>query len=479
MKFCEECGAQLEDDALFCEECGAEQEPLAVEPVQEPEVAVPCDSVAEETTEYGFCEECGSKIKLTDAFCESCGTAIVRDEPVEETPKPVVEEPRNEKPVIQTEPTEVRKSEDEVRKSEDKVKPKKKTPVLWIVLAIVGMSVFAAGGYLLGSGKIGAFLHETTDGNKVQSDTVPSVTEDSGITDSVPETAVTVTPTEVPAASAQGKSIFAGFREIELMGLTKQLKASDGLNIVMEDLHTAARPRISMSYGEHYFEFDVMFTDDAWVYYPECVMNGASPESGDEVRIYGLHDGNHKVKVYWANHDDGKTTVYYDGEVSAKKLKAFYHYGRYLNNSLKYFPSTDQLGKMQEVVYTGDDNERFTFGLTYDCVDKIDRIELYNYEQEAYLCAYVNGPLYYLQDTVYYLIPVQQGDTVYWEEIVHDGISSSDLESYGIYCIVKIHVDEEGISMYWYANQYGEETIYYDAYIPSKYISRMAYVRKY
>lgn len=22
MRFCEECGAQLEDDALFCEECG-------------------------------------------------------------------------------------------------------------------------------------------------------------------------------------------------------------------------------------------------------------------------------------------------------------------------------------------------------------------------------------------------------------------------------------------------------------------------
>lgn len=38
MKFCEECGAQLEDDAIFCEECGATVE--SVESVQ-PEVAAP------------------------------------------------------------------------------------------------------------------------------------------------------------------------------------------------------------------------------------------------------------------------------------------------------------------------------------------------------------------------------------------------------------------------------------------------------
>lgn len=29
MKFCENCGIQLEDDAVFCEECGAKQENLA------------------------------------------------------------------------------------------------------------------------------------------------------------------------------------------------------------------------------------------------------------------------------------------------------------------------------------------------------------------------------------------------------------------------------------------------------------------
>ena len=43
MRFCEECGAQLEDDAKFCEECGAEQESLTIEAVQvqEPEKVAP------------------------------------------------------------------------------------------------------------------------------------------------------------------------------------------------------------------------------------------------------------------------------------------------------------------------------------------------------------------------------------------------------------------------------------------------------
>lgn len=35
MKFCEECGAKLADDAVFCEECGAKQAPAQKETVVE------------------------------------------------------------------------------------------------------------------------------------------------------------------------------------------------------------------------------------------------------------------------------------------------------------------------------------------------------------------------------------------------------------------------------------------------------------
>ena len=31
MRFCEECGAPLEDDAKFCEECGTPVEPLTAD----------------------------------------------------------------------------------------------------------------------------------------------------------------------------------------------------------------------------------------------------------------------------------------------------------------------------------------------------------------------------------------------------------------------------------------------------------------
>ena len=82
MRFCEECGAQLEDGAKFCEECGAEQEEIVVASVQgqAPAMAAEAEDSIGETSDYGFCEECGAKIRLTDAFCEACGTAIEQQE---------------------------------------------------------------------------------------------------------------------------------------------------------------------------------------------------------------------------------------------------------------------------------------------------------------------------------------------------------------------------------------------------------------
>ena len=73
MRYCEECGARLEDDARYCEECGAEQEPF---------VEVETSVTTNEDSEYGFCEECGARIKFTDKFCEGCGTVIGQQESV-------------------------------------------------------------------------------------------------------------------------------------------------------------------------------------------------------------------------------------------------------------------------------------------------------------------------------------------------------------------------------------------------------------
>lgn len=91
MRFCEECGAQLEDDARFCEECGTEVVIL------EEEDEVTAGEEKEEEPVALFCEECGAKLEPGVRFCEECGTPVggivevveaVEEEPsVEETPE--------------------------------------------------------------------------------------------------------------------------------------------------------------------------------------------------------------------------------------------------------------------------------------------------------------------------------------------------------------------------------------------------------
>lgn len=55
MKFCEECGVQLSENAKFCSSCGN-----------------PCEII--EAVEKGeFCESCGSKLEDDDLFCPECG----------------------------------------------------------------------------------------------------------------------------------------------------------------------------------------------------------------------------------------------------------------------------------------------------------------------------------------------------------------------------------------------------------------------
>ena len=64
MKYCENCGAELEDNQLYCPECGIKQE---------------------ETTEGRYCEECGAPLEKGDTFCTNCGHAY--DDNISMTPK--------------------------------------------------------------------------------------------------------------------------------------------------------------------------------------------------------------------------------------------------------------------------------------------------------------------------------------------------------------------------------------------------------
>ncbi len=57
MKYCENCGAPLDDDSIFCAECGTktEQENFAL------------------IAPMGYCAECGAPFDAGDEFCEECG----------------------------------------------------------------------------------------------------------------------------------------------------------------------------------------------------------------------------------------------------------------------------------------------------------------------------------------------------------------------------------------------------------------------
>ena len=66
MKKCQNCGAEMEQDALFCHECGAKQE------IEDAEV-----KLEEPTVEEKFCVHCRKAIEADSMFCPYCGTKVV------------------------------------------------------------------------------------------------------------------------------------------------------------------------------------------------------------------------------------------------------------------------------------------------------------------------------------------------------------------------------------------------------------------
>jgi len=471
MRFCEECGAQLEDSAKFCEECGAQQEPVIIEDVQIQEIVSEAgaeDSISK-TTEYGYCEECGARIKLSDAFCEACGTEIHSEEPV----TAVAEEQSKAPGVHAFEKKSEEKTSEQARRFASVPKKKGKS-VLRIAVFCVAILLVVAGGYLLGRNKQNQKEETITDQFSQSSKPEEVVTD-------IEPVVASAEITFVPLAKEDGKSIFDGYRKSEYFGYTKTIDSPDGLLLKLEYIGTQSlKPRLYLSRGEYYVECIAFDDMNLSICYPECVLYGEKPVEGNEIRIKGINDMI-STYVYWAYHENGKTTVYYDGLIDRRYRDEIYEYGRYLDNSLKDFESAPDGGILREVVYSGDDEAVFSFGLTYNHEQNLTRMELYNYAQDVYLCGYVNKPIYYNQDMVYYLKPVWQDDMVYWDEIPYEIIDENlriDLSPYDIFCEVKITVTEESISICWSAHENGAEYIYYNDCIEAKKVQRRAYVEK-
>ncbi|GHU60301.1 hypothetical protein FACS1894171_1250 [Clostridia bacterium] len=77
MIFCEQCGSQIEEEAVFCPECGA-----AVTVAEEPGPSPTCPSCGAALAEGAvFCPECGAAVTVAEEpgpspTCPSCGAAL-------------------------------------------------------------------------------------------------------------------------------------------------------------------------------------------------------------------------------------------------------------------------------------------------------------------------------------------------------------------------------------------------------------------
>ena len=83
--YCQSCGSKNSTDDKFCESCGA---PLDEEIVQEDEESDTTkgneeQEVLDTSTDIIYCQSCGSKNSTDNKFCESCGAPL--DEEIEDT----------------------------------------------------------------------------------------------------------------------------------------------------------------------------------------------------------------------------------------------------------------------------------------------------------------------------------------------------------------------------------------------------------
>jgi len=204
MRFCEECGAQLEDEAKFCEECGAEQESLTIEAVQVQESikAAEQEIIIENDSEYGFCEECGAKIKLTEKFCEECGTAIEQIKSITSNiavqgmtgGQPNLVEPEKVAPVQVEEVPKQITAENEKLNTPIR---KKGVSAIWVAIIIVVILAGIAGGY---------FISKNSDKEQKTTQIVDNKNNNDNITQSVTPTSELVASGSVPTSEPTATS---------------------------------------------------------------------------------------------------------------------------------------------------------------------------------------------------------------------------------------------------------------------------------
>lgn len=478
MRFCEECGAQLEDDVRFCEECGAEQEPIIVE--QESEI------VTEETV----IESENNNVLNRSSAVMGQVSQVSQESHIQENN--VVTDKTNEKhPEI---------------KARKKGKWKLAIAVICVLL-LAGMAGFLFGKYNSvgqnvsqtdgkGDDTISA---ETTLASKPTSALKPTATPTPGLTaTSMPKPTATATPIQKPTATAMPIpkptatptpiiSVFEGFLLGERESSVWQIETSDGIHLTLNDDPMA---HIGIIWDEeHSFEFPfdeitVGSTDAERIYTfygaEGCVNRGNGHY--DELQLSFTDES---VSIYWAYHFGQTVEVYYDNVVGMEYATCTSDYVSYGKRAMEVSDATAATHKSDDLFEYGENGElkyvdlyadledEISISLSYNAEIGISVIDLYEYSESVHMSGVVTSGICYGTAACYYIVPRFAEEPNFWGEPLQD------LSEYDTYYEVKLNVSEEGIQLRWTLCEDDVKKVLYDGMMDVELIERRVKIRHY
>lgn len=480
MRFCEECGAQLEDDVRFCEECGAEQESIIAE--QESEI------VTEETV----IESENNNVLNRSSAVMGQVSQVSQESHIQENN--VVTDKTNEKhPEI---------------KARKKGKWKLAIAVICVLL-LAGMAGFLFGKYNSvgqnvsqtdgkGDDTISA---ETTLASKPTSAPKPTATPTPGPTatsmpkptaTATPVPKPTATPTPIPKPTATPTpspiiSVFEGFLLGERESSVWQIETSDGIHLTLNDDPMA---RIGVIWDEeHRFEFPfdeiIVGSMDAERIYTFYGAEGyVNPGNGryDELQLSFTDES---VSIYWAYHFGQTVEVYYDNVVSVEYATCTSDYVSYGKQTMEVSDVTVEIQESDNLFQSVESGEIVWVDLYADMEDEISmrlqynaeywftNIELYGYDEAVHMNGTITKEIHYDTEECCYIVPRFAEGPDFWGEPLQD------LSEYDTYYEVKLNVSEEGIQLRWTLCEDDVEKVLYDGMIDVEYIERRVKIRHY
>lgn len=440
MRFCEECGAQLEDGVKFCEECGAEVEELVIDEVP---------------------------VEKTD---------------IEET----VEAENMVQPAVQKEKA-VPKAESKPEKSG---KPMKKGLLFGIIGAVLVVILAVVLILVLGGEKKDDSRSKKEKDKQVEEDISEKDAEDEENKDnSTGDSAVEKQEEKV--------SIFdVGFGG-EFSGGTYSVECDDGFGMWLNYSPMGSSGYIHDADWSSYAYFDLyedICFDTEYSFFSEGT-NAYGVWYMHTITFTVQRDG---IWLYWyyyqANQIEG---VLYDGFISSENITCSSNYVEYESSLEANQRNTTSLsdkdskyvfrridgGEIQSVGYASGYWEDEYIALTkYFDEENTTYVSVQNKDWD-YVYFETNEPIYYGEEFVFMGECFEGPEDYYWEELDYttqsNGEKVYDTSKYDEYTEVRILVNDAGIDVYWCDHSKSGTTVRYDGLFEAEWVERTIDIKNY